>query len=200
VLARQACQIEIERLGKPIGKQDQYIAAYGGLRFINFLPDEQVTVEEVKLPPAELRLFSSQLMLFYTNHARKAESVLAEQRANTVARMAVLREMKGMVAEGRRLLEGGAYHDFGRLLHEGWQLKKHMASKISNPNLDAIYETARQAGALGGKITGAGGGGFLLLFCPHHAQRQVRQALSALPELPVSVEMDGSKVIFNYRK
>lgn len=200
VLARQACEVEIERLGKPIGKQDQYIAAYGGLRFICFAPDEQVRVEEVDLPPAELRLFSSQLMLFYTNRARKAESVLTEQRANTVARMAVLREMKAMAYEGRRLLEAGAHHDFGRLLHEGWQLKKKMASNISDPHLDAIYEKAYQAGALGGKITGAGGGGFLLLFCPHSAQRQVRQALAPLPELPVSVEMDGSKVIFNYRR
>ena len=89
---------------------------------------------------------------------------------------------------------------FGRLLHEGWELKKQMASKISNGSLDAIYQAARQAGALGGKITGAGGGGFLLLFCPHSAQRQVRQALAPLPELPVSVEMDGSQVIFNYRR
>ena len=200
VLARQACEIEIERLGKPIGKQDQYIAAYGGLRFIRFLPDEQVLAEELNLPAAEQRLFSSHLMLFYTNTSRKSESVLTEQRANTVARMPVLREMKAMAYEGRRLLEAGDYQDFGRLLHEGWQLKKKMASKISNFAIDEIYTQARQAGALGGKITGAGGGGFLLLFCPQSAQRQVRKALAALPELPINLEMDGSKVIFNYRR
>ena len=200
VLARQACEIEIERLGKPIGKQDQYIAAYGGLRFIRFLPDEQVLAEELNLPAAEQRLFSSHLMLFYTNTSRKSESVLTEQRANTVARMPVLREMKAMAYEGRRLLEAGDYQDFGRLLHEGWQLKKKMASKISNFAIDEIYTQARQAGALGGKITGAGGGGFLLLFCPQSSQRQVRKALAALPELPINLEMDGSKVIFNYRR
>ncbi|MBN2145977.1 MAG: GHMP kinase [Anaerolineales bacterium] len=200
LLAHQACEIEIGRLGKPIGKQDQYIAAYGGLRFIRFLPNEQVVVESLNMSPEEQHMFSSYLMLFYTNTTRKAEDVLTEQRANIAGRRAVLREMKSLAFEGRKMLEAGNYYDFGHLLNDGWQLKKKMASRVTNPTLDAIYQKACQAGALGGKITGAGGGGFLLLFCPHPLQRQVRQALAPLPVLPVSLEMDGSKVIFNYRR
>ncbi|MDX9833459.1 MAG: GHMP kinase [Anaerolineae bacterium] len=199
-LAREACEIEIERLGKPIGKQDQYIAAYGGLRFIRFLPDESVVVESVDLPEDGRRRLNEHLMLFFTNHTRRSESVLAEQKANIDERMDVLRALKEMAHRGRALLEAGDLDAFGRLLHEGWELKKRMASKISNGSLDAIYQAARQAGALGGKITGAGGGGFLLLFCPPAKQPQVRDALRGLPELPFRLEPDGSKVIFNYRR
>ena len=199
-LAREACEIEIERLGKPIGKQDQYIAAYGGLRFIRFLPDESVVVESVDLPEDGRRRLNEHLMLFFTNHTRRSESVLAEQKANIDERMDVLRALKEMAHRGRALLEAGDLDAFGRLLHEGWELKKRMASKISNGSLDAIYQAARQAGALGGKITGAGGGGFLLLYCPPAKQPQVRDALRGLPELPFRLEPDGSKVIFNYRR
>lgn len=199
-LAREACEIEIERLGKPIGKQDQYIAAYGGLRFIRFLPDESVVVETVDLPEDGRRRLNEHLMLFFTNHTRRSESVLAEQKANIDDRMDVLRALKEMAYRGRALLAAGDLDAFGRLLHEGWELKKQMASKISNGSLDAIYQAARQAGALGGKITGAGGGGFLLLYCPPANQPRVRDALRGLPELPFRLEPDGSKVIFNYRR
>ena len=199
-LAREACEIEIERLGKPIGKQDQYIAAYGGLRFIRFLPDESVVVESVDLPEDGRRRLNEHLMLFFTNHTRRSESVLAEQKANIDERMDVLRALKEMAHRGRALLEAGDLDAFGRLLHEGWELKKRMASKISNGGLDAIYQAARQAGALGGRITGAGGGGFLLLYGPPARQPQVRDALRGLPELPFRLEADGSKVIFNYRR
>jgi len=199
-LAREACEIEIERLGKPIGKQDQYIAAYGGLRFIRFLPDESVVVETVDLPEDGRRRLNEHLMLFFTNHTRRSESVLAEQKANIDERMDVLRALKEMAYRGRALLAAGDLDAFGRLLHEGWELKKQMASKISNGGLDAIYQAARQAGALGGKITGAGGGGFLLLYCPPANQPRVRDALRGLPELPFRLELDGSKVIFNYRR
>jgi len=199
-LAREACEIEIERLGKPIGKQDQYIAAYGGLRFIRFLPDESVVVETVDLPEDGRRRLNEHLMLFFTNHTRRSESVLAEQKANIDERMDVLRALKEMAYRGRALLAAGDLDAFGRLLHEGWEMKKQMASKISNGGLDAIYQAARQAGALGGKITGAGGGGFLLLYCPPANQPRVRDALRGLPELPFRLELDGSKVIFNYRR
>jgi D-glycero-alpha-D-manno-heptose-7-phosphate kinase len=199
-LARQACEIEIDRLGRPIGKQDQYIAAYGGLRFIRFLPDERVVVERVDLPDGEGRRLNQQLMLFFTNTTRRSETVLTEQKANIRDRMEVLCGLKALAYRGRALLEAGDFDAFGRLLHQGWELKKRMASKISSGVIDDIYAAAREAGALGGKITGAGGGGFLLLYCPREKQYDVRDALRPLPELPFHLEPDGTKVIFNYRR
>ena len=199
-LAQQACLIEIERLGRPIGKQDQYAAAYGGLRFIRFLPDESVVVDKVDLSDSERRRFNQQLMLFFTNTTRRSETILTEQKTNIAERMDVLRGLKEMAYQGRTLLERGDFEAFGRLLHQGWELKKQMASKISNGVINDIYATARKAGALGGKITGAGGGGFLLLYCPPERQYDVRDALSPLPELPFHLEPDGTKVIFNYRR
>ncbi|MBN1977021.1 MAG: GHMP kinase [Anaerolineae bacterium] len=197
-LARQACEIEIERLGKPIGKQDQYIAAYGGLRFIRFLPGGGVVVESVYLPEGAAAHLGRNLMLFFTNVTRQAETVLAEQQANIDSRLEVLRGLKELAYEGRRLLEGGEVESFGRLLHQGWELKKQMASRITNGEIDEVYAAALQAGALGGKITGAGGGGFLLLYCPIERQDAVRVALRGLRELPFRLEPSGSKVIFNY--
>lgn len=199
-LARRACEIEIERLGKPIGKQDQYIAAYGGLRFIRFLPDESVRVERVAVPDETRRRLNQNLMLFFTNATRSSAAVLTEQRANIDHNMGVLRGLKELACRGRALLEGGDLDGMGRLLDEGWRLKKQMASRISNEAIDAVYERARQAGALGGKITGAGGGGFLLVYCPRERQDAVREALRPLPELPFHLERDGSKVILNYRR
>jgi D-glycero-alpha-D-manno-heptose-7-phosphate kinase len=199
-LAQQACEIEIERLVKPIGKQDQYIAAYGGLRFIRFLPDERVVVEKVNLSEGERRRLNQNLMLFFTNTTRPSETVLTEQKANISDRIEVLRALKELAHQGRALLESGDFHAFGYLLHQGWELKKQLASKISNGAIDAMYEAARKAGALGGKITGAGGGGFLLLHCPSERQDRVRAALQGLPELPFHLERDGTKVIFNYRR
>ncbi len=199
-LAREACEIEIEVLGKPIGKQDQYIAAFGGQRFIRFCPHEQVEVESAAIDPQIARRLNQNLMLFYTNVARKAESVLSEQQQNVNDRMHVLREMKTLALLGRDYLCQGRLDDFGSLLHEAWVLKKQLASKISTNVIDDLYATARQAGALGGKITGAGGGGFLMLYCPRDRQDAVRYALRDLPELPFHLERDGTKVIFNYRR
>lgn len=199
-LAREACEIEIEVLKKPIGVQDQYIAAFGGQRVLQFCPDEQVGVQQVGMQPRVARRLNQNLMLFYTNVPRKAESVLSEQRDNIEDRRTLLREMKRMVAIGRAALEDGEIDDFGILLHEAWQLKKQLASKVSNSAIDELYDAATRAGALGGKITGAGGGGFLLLYCPREKQDDVRDALHDLPELPFHLERDGTKIIFNYRR
>jgi D-glycero-alpha-D-manno-heptose-7-phosphate kinase len=199
-LAREACEIEIDVLHKPIGKQDQYIAAFGGQRFIRFNPDEQVDVETATIEPNLARRLNQNLMLFYTKVARKAESVLTEQRQNTRDRMPVLREMRDMALQGRQYLCDGRLDDFGRLLHESWLLKKQLASKISSGEIDNLYATALEAGALGGKIAGAGGGGFLMIYCPREKQDAVRSALRDLPELPFHLERDGTKVIFNYRR
>lgn len=198
-LAEQACTVEIERLARPIGKQDQYIVAHGGLNLITFHPDETVTLAPLGLPDPECRRLNQHLLLFFTNTTRSAGSVLTEQRAQIGDRLPALREMKAMAHTGRALLQAGDFDDFGRLLHEAWQLKKTLASKITNGHIDALYTAARRAGALGGKITGAGGGGFLLLYVPVEKQYAVRAALHPLVELPFHLEPDGSKIIFNYR-
>ncbi len=199
-LAREACEIEIDLLRKPIGIQDQYIVAYGGLRFMEFAPGGEVSVERVALDPAHKRQFNNNLLLFYTGMARSAEHILSEQKDNINQRLAVLREMKAMAYQARDHLVAGEIDQIGDLLHQSWLLKKQLANKISNGRLDAIYETARKAGALGGKVTGAGGGGFLLFYCPCDRQEALREALHPLQELPFNLESDGSKVIFNYRR
>ena len=199
-LAREACEIEIDVLKKPIGVQDQYIASYGGQRFFEFCADGTTAVQSIAMEPNVARRLNQNLMLFYTNVARKSESILAEQRENIGNCRTILREMKRMVMTGRSLLEEGQIDRFGSLLHEAWLLKRQLASKVSNPAIDQLYETALDAGALGGKITGAGGGGFLMLYCPRERQDAVRGALCHLSELPFHLERDGTKVIFNYRR
>jgi len=198
-LARQACEIEIERLGRPIGRQDQYIAAYGGLRFIRFSRDG-VDVEEVALPDSQRRLLNQCLLLFYTNRTRQAATILAEQKQNINGRLAVLGEMKEMAEHGRDYLLQGDFDRFGTLLHEAWVLKKRLATRITNPEIDEMYEAALRAGALGGKITGAGGGGFMLLYCPRGKQAALRETFKDYRELPFHLERDGTKVIFDYRR
>lgn len=199
-LAREACEIEIDKLKKPIGVQDQYISAYGGLRFIEFHADGEIAVEKVKLSASLKRCLNESLLIFFTGVTRQADTILAEQQVNIAQRMTVLREMKQMAYTARQELEAGNIDALGHLLHESWLLKKQLASRISNGFIDEIYQTARAAGALGGKILGAGGGGFLLLYCPFHRRESVRSALQNLQELPFQLEPDGSKVIFNYRR
>jgi D-glycero-alpha-D-manno-heptose-7-phosphate kinase len=199
-LAREACSIEIDRLKKPIGVQDQYIAAYGNLRYFEFLPDGRVKVEKVTLDTESRRAFNDRFLLFFTGVSRRADNILEEQQKNIKERIPVLREIKQMVPEARALLAGGDFDAFGLLLHESWKLKKSLAGSITNNAIDDMYELARRYGAIGGKITGAGGGGFLLLYVPYERQSAVRNALCDLQELPFRLESDGTKVIFNYRR
>jgi D-glycero-alpha-D-manno-heptose-7-phosphate kinase len=199
-LAREACKIEMDVLKKPIGIQDQYIAAYGNLRYFEFLPDGQVKVEKVMLEQESRRAFNDRFLLFFTGVSRRADNILKEQKDNIKDRIAILREIKQMVHEARRVLDDGDFDTFGRLLHESWKLKKSLAGSITNGAIDDMYELARRSGAIGGKITGAGGGGFLLLYVPYEKQLSVRNALCGLRELPFRLESDGTKVIFNYRR
>ena len=199
-LAREACKIEMDVLKKPIGIQDQYIAAYGNLRYFEFLPDGQVKVEKVKLELESRRAFNDRFLLFFTGVSRRADNILKEHQDNIKDRIIILREIKQMVHEARRVLDDGDFDTFGRLLHESWKLKKSLAGSITNGAIDDMYELARRNGAIGGKITGAGGGGFLLLYVPYEKQLSVRNALCGLRELPFRLESDGSKVIFNYRR
>jgi D-glycero-alpha-D-manno-heptose-7-phosphate kinase len=199
-LARQACEIEIDILGKPIGKQDQYIAAYGGQRLIEFKPCGCVDVRSPEVGRDTWRRLSERLLLFFTGVTRKSDTVLKEQEDNVPDRMAFLREIKRLATQGWQTLAANEVDEFGRLLNQGWALKKELASKISNPVLDDMYCKALKAGALGGKIAGAGGGGFLLLYAPPERHDSVRSALSDLPELRFQLEPEGSKVILNYRR
>ena len=199
-LARQACMIEIDTLGKPIGKQDQYIVAYGGLRFIRFCTDGMVEIERVDISEELRRALDERLLLFYTGVTRRAGSILKEQVAHIGERMAVLRGLKSLALDARRYVLQGQLDALGTALDQGWSLKRQLASSISNASIDEMYEAARHAGALGGKITGAGGGGFLLLYCPPKHQDAVRYALRGLRELPFRLERDGSKVIFDAKR
>jgi len=199
-LAQQACHIEIDILGKPIGKQDQYIAAYGSLRRFDFDADGTVGSEAVVLSEEKRRRFGESLMLFYTGITRQADVILSEQKANIEEKRQSLDRIKGQVAEVEACLLSGSMNKIGRLLQAGWGWKKEMAGRISTPEIDALYERALDAGATGGKIAGAGGGGFLLLYCPPSHQEAVREALSEMKELPFSLERDGTKVIFNARR
>ena len=199
-LAEQACRIEIDILGKPIGKQDQYIAAYGSLRRFEFHTDGNVTAHFVDLTEEKRRRFGESLMLFYTGITRQADVILSEQQANIDDKRDSLDRIKAQVAEVETCLTGGSMNKIGRLLQAGWEWKKQMADRISNSHIDALYERALDAGAGGGKIAGAGGGGFLLLYCPPDRQSAVREVLSEMKELPFSLERDGTKVIFNARR
>lgn len=200
MLAQQACAIEIDRLGKPIGVQDQYVVAYGGLCFIEFKTSGEVSITKVCLDTPSRRRLNENLLLFYTGVTRKADTILEEQKNNIQNRLLILRELKQMAIHARQELEAGNVNIIGELLHESWGLKKKLASQISNNAIDDMYQAARNAGALGGKITGAGGGGFLLLYCPHEYQEDLRKALSDLQELPFLLDESGSQVIFNYHR
>ncbi len=199
-LAREACEIEIDCLGKPIGVQDQYIAAYGGMRFIEFERSGAITCKEINLDPAIMRRFNESFLLFFTGITRQADTILTEQKNNINHRLEALREMKKMAYIARDALCAGDLDTIGYLLHEYWQVKKTLSSNISNGEIEDTYQAALAAGALGGKITGAGGGGFFLLYCPYGKREAVRAALPHMRELPFQLEPDGSKVIFNYRR
>jgi D-glycero-alpha-D-manno-heptose-7-phosphate kinase len=199
-LAREACAIEIERLKKPIGIQDQYIAAYGGLRFFEFLPSGEVKSEKIMLSPDAQRVLNDNFLLFFTGITRRSASILKEQTNNIKDRICELRELKEMTCQARRDIETGNFDHIGALIHQSWELKKRLAGSISNRRINEVYEAARSAGAIGGKLTGAGGGGFLLLYVPYKYQNDVRSVLNGLQELPFRLEADGTKVIFNYRR
>jgi D-glycero-alpha-D-manno-heptose-7-phosphate kinase len=199
-LAREACEIEIDILGKPIGIQDQYIVAYGGLRFMEFTTEGEVECRKLPLSGDSVRELNEKLLLFYTGTTRSSATILTEQKNNIERRMETLCEMKQIAFQARDELLLGNVDAIGDLLHESWLLKKQLASQISNGGIEDMYLAAREAGAVGGKITGAGGGGFLLLYCPHEKQKAIRKALHGLQELPFSLEPDGSKVIFNYQR
>ncbi len=196
-LAAEACKIEIELLGDPIGKQDQYIAAYGGICHIRFNPDESVFVDPVICSLATKRALQDNLLIFFTGGVRRAGDILEEQKATTHQKMEVLREMKDLCVDMLETLrDARSLSSFGEILHRGWELKRSLVDSISNDSINRYYEKAIKAGAIGGKVLGAGGGGFLLFYVEPHKKQQVRKALADLPELPFMFEPQGSKVIY----
>ncbi|MDD5555889.1 MAG: GHMP kinase [bacterium] len=196
-LAREACRIEIEVLGEPIGKQDQYIAAYGGLRQITFNPDETVYVEPVICAPSTRAELFSNLLMFFTGWTRSASKILKVQKKATAGKMETLSKMRDLTREAAAVLTAGrGLDEFGDILHRGWMLKRELAGGITNPRIDRLYEKARRAGALGGKLLGAGGGGFLLFYVERQNRERVRRALAELMEIGVGFEPQGSKIIY----
>lgn len=199
-LAREACHIEIGVLGKPIGRQDQYIAAYGGVCAFTFNPDDSVAVERLGIDPAARRRLGSNLLLFFTNITRRADAILADQSRRVVDTEAAHDEIRALAGDTRNALLAGEFDRVGEILHRNWELKRELAAGVSTPDIDAMYSQARQGGALGGKIAGAGGGGFLLTYCRRPEQDTLRSALSNWREMPFMLESSGSKVIFNYER
>ncbi|MBN1419195.1 MAG: GHMP kinase [Planctomycetes bacterium] len=196
-LAEEACAIEIERLGEPIGKQDQYIAAFGGLQHIEFRRDGAVSVEPVIATPGTRRALERRLLFFYTGRTRRSGDILSDQRRNADRNHRILARMRDLARDTARVLrEGRDLSRLGEILHEGWELKRSLASGISDPEIDALYERSRRAGALGGKILGAGGGGFLLLYAEEGVQDRVRAAAAPVREVPIRLEPEGSRVIY----
>ena len=198
-LAREASHLEIDLCGKPIGKQDQYIAGFGGLQYIQFNPDGTVFPDPILCKPETRRTLQSRLLMLYTGITRSADTILQEQKSNTqsdLGKRETLRRMTQMAQNLRVVLGEDDLDAFGQIMHEAWLLKRGLASGISSGQIDDWYDRARRNGALGGKILGAGGGGFLLLYAhpEHHAA--IKAALPELEQMPFRFEPQGSKIIF----
>lgn len=201
-VAEVACDLEIGRLGMPIGRQDQYAAAFGGLNAITFEP-EGVIVKPLRVSAADRQALVRNLMLFYTGSSRLSSTILRRQRQQTASASPVVLEslhaIKSMAIEMCEALEKGKLDRLGELLDLSWQLKKRLSPGISNPFIDECYWQARANGALGGKITGAGGGGFLLIYCPPSHQRKVAEALrtKGLVRMPFDFDHSGVEILLN---
>jgi D-glycero-alpha-D-manno-heptose-7-phosphate kinase len=199
-LADRACRIEIDVVGKPIGKQDQYIAAYGGFQFVRFHGDERVTVEPMYCHAATTRALVDRLLLFYTGITRNSSFVLSQAKRRMTTRPKTRAALDGMVALAESLWARVASNDLtdvGGVLHQGWVLKKEMGSRVTTNGLDGYYARGLRAGATGGKVAGAGGGGCLLFYAPIDAHARVRRAMArvGLKEIPIDLEPSGSTIV-----
>jgi D-glycero-alpha-D-manno-heptose-7-phosphate kinase len=196
-LALESIHVEQDILQETVGSQDQVMAAHGGLRHVQFAPDAKITVEPLTLPAARVAELQAHLMLFYTGIARTASDVAKSYVPRLAACHRQLHVMKELVRESIDILASGMDIDaFGDLLHEAWLLKRSLSEQVSNAEVDALYERARLAGALGGKLTGAGGGGFLLLFVPPKKRGSVLRALERQIHVPFAFDGAGSQIIF----
>lgn len=200
-IAEEACDLELNILKEPIGKQDQYGTAIGGIKMIKFLPNEEVKVKPIYLKYDIMNELNNNLILFYTGITHSAGEILKEQSQNIVdekEKFDKMLQMTDLVYDARRALNVGDIDEIGYLLHTNWVLKRSLASKITNPIIDKYYNIALKNGALGGKLLGAGNGGFLLFYCPKEKQPKLREALD-LVEMPFKFEDEGTKVIYYSR-
>ncbi len=196
-LAKDACEIEIEKLGDPIGKQDQFAAAFGGLNFIEFLPNGFVNVEPIVMKKDSYQKLEQNLMMFYLGGTHSAGEILKEQSSNITQEDKANTQLK-MCEITRTLKEELCKNNvdaMGELLHENWMLKKSLASGISSPLIDDVYDRAMHAGAMGGKLLGAGGNGFMLFYVPENKQNNVRDALTDLREMDFQMDNSGASII-----
>lgn len=197
-LAEEACRIEIEELGNPIGKQDQYAAAFGGLNFLSFHKDGTVSVEPIIMNGDKMRELQDNLVMFYTGLTHDANKILSEQKKNISSderKTQNLRDMCDLAKQMKCSLESNNIDDFGQFLNEGWMKKRELAGDISNPVIDELYDKAMKNGATGGKLLGAGGGGFLLFYCPKEKQNDLKTKMG-LKEFPFRFEHDGTSVVY----
>lgn len=198
-LAREACEIEIGRCGEPIGKQDQYAAAYGGLNFIQFNPDESVFVEPIICKRETIEQLQAHTLIFYTGITRSASAILKHQQAALATekkKQNVTRKMVELAHQLRRELQLNRAASFGEIIHEGWRLKKSLTAGITSDAIDDWYERARKAGAIGGKLLGAGTGGFLMFYAPPGRHEAIASALGKLRRMNFAFEPSGSRIIF----
>jgi len=199
-VAKEACDIEINRLGNPIGKQDQFAAAFGGLRYYEFQPDGFVKVEPIIMRSASYRHLQDSIMMFYTGLVHDANKILGEETKNLASANDKINgtlKMCELTRELKHQLESNNVDALGDILNEAWQIKRQLASGITNKAIDHYYDLGMKAGASGGKLLGAGGGGFLLFYVPNPDKKQaVREALSDLIEMPVELDQSGVSVIF----
>lgn len=196
-LAKEACEIEIDILKRPIGKQDQYIAAYGGLKAFRFCKDDKVEVADIEIESDPKRRLGSNLLLFFTNSTRNASSILEEQSKNINNKIKFHHKIKELAYDSLDGLNTLDINRIGENLKINWEMKKKLASNVSNRDIDKMYSLAMEGGALGAKISGAGGGGFLLVYCERDKQDNLRRALKGYRELPFLLEKFGSKIIFD---
>ena len=203
-LAEEACHIEIDLVGQPVGKHDQYLATFGGITCLDIATDGSVTVTPLKISFHNMEEFRNNVLLFYTGILRRSFDILAEQRKDTqqdsMEVVESLHKTKELGLEIKSALEYGNLDRFGELLHVHWENKKRRSGKISNPDIDRWYEIAKANGALGGKIMGAGGGGFFMFYCPNDHKAQLRAALAktGLREMPYDFDFEGAKVLVNF--
>ncbi|MCI4363386.1 MAG: hypothetical protein L3K13_03665 [Thermoplasmata archaeon] len=195
-LAEEACSIEIEVLKGTLGKQDQYAAAFGGVQYFEFLPDDSVRVAPLPLTSRDKETLASHLSLFYTGITRQAQGILKKQEARTGENKEALTAIRALAGRTRDAILAKNWEGLGALLDEGWKLKRGLSSGISSDAIDAAYAKARAAGAWGGKITGAGGGGFLLVAHPPEQSAKVASSLSPWRKVPVRFSAEGSRILF----
>lgn len=200
-LARLACEIEIERLGEPVGKQDQYIAAYGGLTCLTFHKDHRVTAEPLRISTETMFDLEDNLLLFFTGYSRTAGAILKDQHVRSQADdVEVLRNLDYVKALGYRskeALEAGNLRSFGELMHEHWDYKKRRSGGISNSKIDEWYSLAMKNGAVGGKLVGAGGGGFLMFYADDRSRLRQTMAKAGLEEVRFRFDFEGTKIVLS---